>query len=909
MSSRGNYRIGWLATLTLLAATGVVAAQPVLDAEREDAHRWVETYFTPERTTVPFSFRFGARDGAPMVQNFGAEYTRRELDPDRVHHQLLFDDPALKLRVRCDAIEYRDFPTVEWTVYVTNAVRRRSPIVAALRALDVSLPTPPTMTGPRRNVRRWVAGDEWPDGGMTGRAAWHMRHRAGGQWQPFDRLDTSTHGGLERWISGDHPRPWVGKVVAGAAIDLDGVVVPPESLLVEPAGTLAADDADKEDANADDGLALVWTCPATGYYQIQGRVHNVGIGGDGVDWHLADPAGNELEDGVVDDQRSGRFSVDVGQLVLGDQVTVVIGSRDDAAGDLSIVDLVVQQLSTPVAGDLVVRFPRGSTDSPTDFEPIAWGLHNGAAYELEPQGGRPSRGLYMPYFNIEGAEGGTIVGVGWPGQWQASVDRYDGRLNVHVGLQSLYCSLIPYQEVRSPRVVMQFYRGDWRRAQNLWRQWMLKHNLPRPGGQRLGPQLTASSFHQIDPLRDANQYNQRYFIHRYLEERIPLDYWSIDEGWYQNRGRRGDDEAWNVHAQRFPDGLRYVTDDARAAGVKTALRFDPERVGRDSRLYGQHASWLLSPKGLPAERADELSSRMLDLGRHTPRQWLLDHVDQLIKSAGIARYRHAFQMDPLYFWRSGDEPKERGGTENKYVAGYLEYLDELLARNPDLVIDSCAGGGRYDLETLRRAVPLERSDRFFDPVAGQCHTYGMAYWLPYWGTGSMLSGEYREVSENAPAEADDVYLFRSQMGPHLTAYWDVNRRDLNWNLRRQLVSQWRQVAPYYLGDFHPLTEYSTSQYDWMAWQFHDPEQQAGMIQAFRRRRADADSLTVRLAALDPDAQYTLTNLDTGNATELSGAELGETGLELDVPTKPGSALLVYRKTESPDAPLADSATQ
>ena len=56
-----------------------------------------------------------------------------------------------------------------------------------------------------------------------------------------------------------------------------------------------------------------------------------------------------------------------------------------------------------------------------------------------------------------------------------------------------------------------------------------------------------------------------------------------------------------------------------------------------------------------------------------------------------------------------------------------------------MLIDSCASGGRRnDLETLRRAVPLLRSDYIMEPVGNQCHTYGIAFWYPYYGTGTRI---------------------------------------------------------------------------------------------------------------------------------------------------------------------------
>ena len=78
-----------------------------------------------------------------------------------------------------------------------------------------------------------------------------------------------------------------------------------------------------------------------------------------------------------------------------------------------------------------------------------------------------------------------------------------------------------------------------------------------------------------------------------------------------------------------------------------------------------------------------------------------------------------------------------------------------------MLIDSCASGGRRnDIETLRRAVPLLRSDCIFEPIAEQCHTYGISFWMPFNGTGFLTV---------------DTYLIRSQMSPEFTLGVDTRR--------------------------------------------------------------------------------------------------------------------------------------
>jgi alpha-galactosidase len=246
-------------------------------------------------------------------------------------------------------------------------------------------------------------------------------------------------------------------------------------------------------------------------------------------------------------------------------------------------------------------------------------------------------------------------------------------------------------------------------------------------------------------------------------------------------------------------------------------------------------------------------------------------------------YRIDFNIAPLPFWRDNDAPDRQGITENKYASGFLEYLDELQKRHPEVLIDTCASGGRRDdLETLRRAVPMHRSDYSYEPVGQQNITYGMSFWIPYYGS---------------PNASRDNYVFRSAWGPQLNLGWDVRRKDLSYDWMRRGVKQWRGVADNYFGDYYPLTAYDPSNHAWMAWQFDRPEVGQGMVQAFRRSKSRADSAQLELHGLDPDARYEIRNLDAAAIQTLTGRELMQRGLEISLPEKQGAAVLTYRRLE------------
>src|SRR5436305_6962725 len=72
----------------------------------------------------PFSFRYGGRPSAPLLARWPRTHQRTPLDASRTEHAITWTDPRTGLAVRCLAIAYHAFPTVEWTLYFKNTGAR-----------------------------------------------------------------------------------------------------------------------------------------------------------------------------------------------------------------------------------------------------------------------------------------------------------------------------------------------------------------------------------------------------------------------------------------------------------------------------------------------------------------------------------------------------------------------------------------------------------------------------------------------------------------------------------------------------------------------------------------------------------------------------------------------------------------
>jgi alpha-galactosidase len=663
--------------------------------EGQQREQWVKTHLLDPLAKMPFSFIYGDQSSEKLLGEWPKKVETKKLDASRTRHTLTWADPATGMEVRCVAVEYTDYPAVEWTVYCKNTGTKPTPILQDIQGLDAQ----------------------------------------------FERA------------------------------------------------------ADSEF-----------------------RLH-----GNKGDWCTAD-----------------------------------------------------------------------------SFAPFQETLGPKVSKQFVSFGGRPTNAAF-PDYNLQRPGGGVLLAIGWSGQWAGSFTRDEARgLRVLAGQELTRLSLKPGEEVRSPLIALVFWEGnDLDHAQNLWRRWMIAHNLPRTADGELPPaQIVACSSHQFREMTQANEENQKLFISRYLEEGMKLDYWWMDAGWYPCGGEWVNTGTWEPDKSRFPNGLRAVSDHAHSNGVKIITWFEPERVGDpNSWISRNHPEWVLqhkamTPEAPPVGAFGSGPGGLLNLGHPEALNWLINHVDQTLTEQGIDFYRQDFNMDPLPFWRGADSEDRQGMTENLYVQGYLAYWDALRQRHPQLVIDSCASGGRRDdLETMRRAVPLIRSDFLFEPTSQQCHHRQFAQWIPYHGAG-YVTGQ-SAIGQHG-GDNIDAYEFRANMSPSLILCFDMRKKDLNYALAKRIFAQLKQIGPNFFGDFYALTDYSLTNNVWMAWQYDRPEAGEGIIQVFRRQDCVDAAQTYRLHGLDPAATYEVTNFDVAGATRVSGKDLMEKGLAIEIKDKPGAAVIVYK---------------
>jgi alpha-galactosidase len=545
-------------------------------------------------------------------------------------------------------------------------------------------------------------------------------------------------------------------------------------------------------------------------------------------------------------------------------------------------------------GKYILHHSKGSNAAVNDFQPFDEQMQIGKNIYMTPIGGRSSDETAFPFFNIEmPAQQGIVVAVGWTGKWFANIVKENEKsVSLKSGMEKLKTYLLPNEEIRTPKICLLFWNGDDRMiGHNQFRRFILAHHTRKIDGKI--PQLPLSVSFELDGApfpctvhTCITETSALAHIKRYQQFKLTPELFWIDAGWYSGCGWDKENGEWpqsvgnwTVDKERFPNGIKPVSDAAHAAGAKLMVWFEPERVYTGTQIYKEHHNWLQS---LPNS-----DSYLFDLGNPDALLWLTNYLTDFIKKEGIDYYRQDFNFDPMPYWEKQDTPDRIGISEAKYIEGLYTFWDSLLVRFPNMIIDNCASGGRrIDLETTSRSTPFWRTDLEQNSTGHQNHTYGLNLYLPLHGTALYKTGSY---------------YMRSSLGSQAVITWSVNgSNNETIETYQQYIADFKRLRLYFYGDYYPLTEahkrYMNNN-SWLAYQLNRPEQKDGIVLAFRRDRYTDDSMTIKLKGLIADAHYELFYEDNGARVIKSGKELKD-GIEIKIFDKPGSLLISYKMIEN-----------
>ena len=523
-------------------------------------------------------------------------------------------------------------------------------------------------------------------------------------------------------------------------------------------------------------------------------------------------------------------------------------------------------------------------DHVNQYSPYSIDMQNNMV-EFSSDSGRATH-VNFPYFNLEYDDGGAMLAIGWAGTWNAqfssckNITTYTAR-----SVNGLKTYLKPGEKIRTALFVLAPYTvRDEHYATNFWRDWFIKHNLPKAdaSGTALEPFSTCCLSNDTGlPNSDGSisecHTTWKPSLEKMLSENAKVDYRWFDAGWYvcpdgtsAQPFVKGHDwwdtvGTWELDPKKWP-GKSFLesTDFAREHGMKTLVWFEPERVTDPENLaknYGYNVDWAIRIEG---ERT--ISN---NIGDPACLKWTTERICKMLRENKVEMYREDNNCNASKLWNHLDskEGENRCGiTESKFIIGHYKMWDDIIACTLSYggcgFVDSCAsGGGRNDLESMRRGVPILRSDSDRTNSALRLSmTTAFNKWIPFCGANTK-----EKLTQLAPTGISDPYVWRASYLPSLNVDSQfVYDESQNFDMLRFGLQEWKKVKPYLLKEFYTLTPWhkESDNTDFTAFCYYDSEKEEGVIFAFRQERCTRETLSISLPFNGGGDGYIVTDEDS-----------------------------------------------
>jgi len=376
---------------------------------------------------------------------------------------------------------------------------------------------------------------------------------------------------------------------------------------------------------------------------------------------------------------------------------------------------------------------------------------------------------------------------------------------------------------------------------------------------------------------------------------LGVDMYVIDAGWYGNEPNKWWNNVGDWHDGKWMakgGGLKAVVDHAHRRGLRFGLWVEIEAVGANSTIKKEHPDWVLKRNGEPIAQG-----RALDITQPAVAKWMDGEIRRLIRTYKLDMYR----IDHNHCMAPAGNRQYKGFTEDltwRYYDNFCAMLDRLRNDFPKVVFQNCAGGGgRLDWGTMSRFHNTELSDWMRMP-RGVKILNGVTMSLP---PEILLRTFGTEVGEHVLDGDVDTQLrhcFCRLIFRGIAPSMD----DLTPYLRERIehyIALYRKVIRPVMADglvFHhtpylPLAGHTP----WCVLEYSERNARRSVAALFHTSATGPREFVLKPRGLNPAFEYQVTLDNSGRSFRMSGCELMNAGLAIQLESTLRSELIVLER--------------
>lgn len=217
---------------------------------------------------------------------------------------------------------------------------------------------------------------------------------------------------------------------------------------------------------------------------------------------------------------------------------------------------------------------------------------------------------------------------------------------------------------------------------------------------------------------------------------LGMEMFVMDDGWFGKRDSElrglGD---WTVNEEKLGCTLGGLIRKINDMGLKFGIWIEPEMVNEDSDLYREHPDWAFV---IPGRRPNRSRHQLvLDFSRKEVVDGIFGQISAVLDNANIEYVK--WDMNRSLMDVFSVMTKDQGRVMYDYVLGLYDFLDRMVNRYPDLLIEGCSGGGgRFDAGMLYYTPQIWCSDNS-DAIDRLRIQYGTSFGYPVSAMGAHVS--------------------------------------------------------------------------------------------------------------------------------------------------------------------------
>ncbi|UUX34764.1 alpha-galactosidase [Fundicoccus culcitae] len=218
---------------------------------------------------------------------------------------------------------------------------------------------------------------------------------------------------------------------------------------------------------------------------------------------------------------------------------------------------------------------------------------------------------------------------------------------------------------------------------------------------------------------------------------LGIELFVLDDGWF---GQRHDDNSslgdWYVNEAKIQGSLSELIAQIKSRGLKFGIWIEPEMISENSDLYRKHPDWVIQ---LP-NREHTYSRNQLVLNYANPEvvEYMRYLFDGLLMDYDIDYVKWDMNRNMTNIGNGADYTQTMMQS-HQYMLGLYDLMAYLTTKHPEVLFESCSGGGgRNDLGMMRYFPQVWASDNT-DAVSRLDIQHGSSYLHPVISMGAHVS--------------------------------------------------------------------------------------------------------------------------------------------------------------------------